>query len=99
MLHLQARVHFQEVKVLLLIDQEFNRAGIGVTGRLRHSHRNLAHAAAHIGIHNRRRRFLQYFLMTPLDRTLALAQPYRVAVLIRQHLHFDMPGFTIAFSI
>ena len=104
MLHLQARVHFEEVEVLLLIDQEFDGAGIGVVGRLRDFDGNFAHAAAHIGIDNRRRRFFENFLMTALDGTLALAQPDGIAVLVGQHLHLDVAGiddrfFDIDFAV
>ena len=46
MLYLQARIHLQEVKILLPIHQELNGAGIGIARRLRHPHRGLTHAAA-----------------------------------------------------
>ena len=92
MFHLQPRIHFQEVEILLLVDQEFHRAGIGIVGRLRHFDGHFAHAAAHVGIDNRRRRFFQNFLVAALDRTLALSQPDRVAVFVGQHLHLDVAG-------
>ena len=104
MFHLQARVHFEEVEVLLLIDQEFDGAGIGVIGRLRDFHGHFAHAAAHVGIDNRRGRLLENFLVAALDRTLALAQPDGIAVLVGQDLHFDVAGiddrlFDIDFAV
>ena len=42
-------------------------------------------------IQHRRRRFLEHFLMPPLNRTFALAQMNHVAVLVAQHLKFDVP--------
>ena len=35
MLHLQARVHFEEIEIAVAIDQKFDRAGVGVTRRAR----------------------------------------------------------------
>src|SRR5208283_5249974 len=72
-LHLQAGVHLQKIEILLLIDEKFYGARVGVGRRLRHPNGDLAHPAPHIGIDDRRRRFLHHFLMTPLQRTLALA--------------------------
>ena len=43
-------------------------------------------------IDQRGRRFLEHFLMAPLDGTLALPEIDGVAVFIRQHLHFNVPG-------
>ena len=43
MLHLQARVHFQEVEAAVLIHQELHRAGVVVAGGARGADRRLAH--------------------------------------------------------
>ena len=90
MLHLQARVHFEEVKILLIVDKELYGAGIGVAGGPRDFDSDFPHAAAHVGIDNRRRRLLKNFLVPPLDGTFALAEPDGISVLIRQHLHLDV---------
>ena len=74
-----------------MINQELNRAGVGVIRGLRHADRNLAHPAPHVGVDDRRRRFFQHFLMTPLQRALAFAKVDRVAVLVGEHLHLDVP--------
>ncbi len=102
MLDLQARIHFQEIEVLLLIrqvrvHQKLDGAGVVVMRRLCHAHRDLAHAPAHFRIHQRRGRLFHHFLMTALDGTLAFAQIDRVAVLVRQHLHLDVPGIENGF--
>ena len=91
MFHLQPRIHFEEIEILLLIDQEFDGAGIGVVRRLRDFDGDFAHPAAHVGIDNRRRRFFENFLMAPLNGALALAEPDRIAMLVGQNLHFDVP--------
>jgi DNA-binding LytR/AlgR family response regulator len=92
MFHLQARVHFEEIEILLLIDQEFHRAGIGVARRLRHFDGDFAHAPAHFGIDHRRWRFLQNFLVAALDGTFALAQVDNVPKLVSHDLEFNVPS-------
>ena len=91
MLHLQARVHLQEIKVLLLIDQELDRAGVGVGRGLRDADCNLAHPAPHAGVDDRRRGFFKHLLMAALQRAFALAEVDGVAVLVGEHLHLDVP--------
>ena len=90
MLHLQARIHFEEIEIFLLIHQKFHRAGVGVVRRLRHAHRNLAHPAPHLGVDNRRGRLFEHFLVPPLQRTLSLAQVQCVAMFVGQYLHLDV---------
>ena len=92
MLHLHARVHLDEVELAGLVHQELDRAGVGVA-RLRDGacaapRRDLG--ALRVG-HRGRRRFLQQLLVAPLDAALALAQNFHVAVLVGQHLKFDVP--------
>ncbi len=43
MLDLNAGVDFDEVKIAGLIDDEFDRAGVGVAGRFHQPHGRLAH--------------------------------------------------------
>ena len=64
---LEPRVHLEEIKVLVLIHQEFNCARIGVRGRLRYAHRNFSHAATHVAVHDWRRRLFQNFLVPALN--------------------------------
>ena len=91
MLHLQARVHFQEIEVLVAVHKKLDGPRIAVLGSLGRAHRDFTHAAAHIWIDKFRRRLFQHFLMTPLNGALAFSEIHNIAVLIRQHLHLDMP--------
>ncbi len=54
--------------------------------------RGFAHLRAEVRVlgHNRRRRFLDHFLMPPLNRAFALAEVNHVTVMIAQHLDFDV---------
>ncbi len=92
MLHLQARVHFQEVEAAVLVHQEFHRAGVVVAGGARGAHGGFAHGAAHLRMlrHQRRRALLDHLLMAALDGALALAQVDHVAVAVAEDLDFDV---------
>ncbi|MEZ4626102.1 MAG: hypothetical protein R2843_15230 [Thermomicrobiales bacterium] len=66
MLNLDAGIHLHEVEVTILIEQEFERAGACVPGRLgaldRRSQQVLTHFARQVG----RRRFFHQFLVPAL---------------------------------
>ena len=59
--------------------------------RARRFHGGFAHRAPHSVIHDRRRRFLDHFLVPPLHRTLALSEINHVPVVVAEHLNLDMP--------
>ena len=88
--HLKACVHLEEVEVAVAVYDKLNCT----SGRIAHGSGQgaglLAHGFAGRLIQKRRRRFFDDFLVTALNRTLALAQIKRVSMRIRQHLNFDM---------
>ncbi len=90
MLDLEARVHFDEVKVAAFGD-ELDGAGADIADRARGGHRCFCHGAALRHVEPRRRRLLQHLLMPPLDRAVALEEMHRVAVPIGEDLDFDVP--------
>ena len=92
MLDLQPRVHFQEIEALVLAGDEFDGAGGIVFHRLRQRDRLFAHLAAGGLVEQRRRRLLDHLLIAALDRTFALAEIDHIAVLVPQHLDFDVAG-------
>ncbi len=92
MLDLQTGVHFQEVKTLVLAGDEFDGAGGVVVHRFCQRDRLLAHLAPRRFIEQRRRRFLDDLLVAALDRAFALAEINDVAMLVAEHLDFDVPG-------
>ena len=67
MLHLQTRIHFQEIKIQVLVHEEFHGAGVNVAARACQPHRSLAHSFAQFRRNNRRGRFFDHFLVTTLD--------------------------------
>ena len=89
-LDLQARVHFQEVVVVLRIDDELDRARAPVAHGQRGSHGVCAHLRAHLRRDHGGGRFLDHLLAAALRRAVALAQVHGVAVRIGEHLDLDV---------
>ena len=90
-LHLQAGVHFKEVEALVLArHDELHRTGAVIVHGLGKRDGLFAHLLAGFRIEQRRRRFLDDLLVPALDRAFALIQVDAVAVLVAQHLDFDV---------
>ena len=92
MLHLQTRVHFEEVEIAGLVSEKLDRARVVVAGGARRSNGRFSHALAHSGYpgHQRRWRFLDHFLMPALHRAFALAEVNHIAMPVAQHLDLDV---------
>ncbi len=84
-------VHFEEVKILLPVHDEFNRARTGIVHRLGQSDGLFSHRAARGFVKEGAGSFLDHFLIAPLDRTFPLAQIDTVAMRIAQDLDFNVP--------
>ena len=91
MLHLDARVHLDEVHLAVFIHQELDGARVLIADLLQATADGLADLLAHLCIHLQRRRLLDQLLVATLDRTLALPQRHDVPVLIGQHLKLNVP--------
>ena len=92
MLDLQPRVHLEKVEAAVLAGDEFDRPRRIVADRLGERDRLFAHLAARRLVEQRRGRLLDHLLVAALDRAFALAQIDDVAVLVAEHLDFDMAG-------
>ena len=90
MFHLQPGVHLQE-KELISIEQKLDCARRVVANGAGCSYCGSAHAFTQRLTHRRRRRFLDDFLMTTLNRAFALEAVHHIAVAVTQHLDFHMP--------
>ena len=97
MLDLKPRVHFEEIEIALLVDDELDRAGRAVIDGSRQRDRLPAHRFAGFGVEKRARRLLDDLLVAALDRTLALAEINNVAVVVAEHLDLDMPRLFYVF--
>ena len=93
MLDLQARVHFEKIKILLLIQQKLQGSGADVADRARALDGDTADAPPGAVVQSRRRRFFDDFLMAPLDRAFAIVEMNDMAVVVGENLNFDMARF------
>src|SRR5471030_1345274 len=88
-LHLYARVDFDEVELAGFVHEKLHRAGVGIAG----VGDGLAQDGGDLGAQpfrdNGRRRLFQKLLVPPLDAALALTQDFDVAVLVRQDLRSE----------
>ena len=90
MLNLQARIHFEEVKVFITIDDKLYRSGRAIINRFRQRDSFLPHRLSGFLIQKWTRRFLYNFLISALNRAFAFPKINHIAMLIAQHLNFDM---------
>ncbi len=93
MLDLEARVDFEEIEIVVRINEEFDGAGVDVTAGAGQAHSGIAHFLAQIGRHDGRRGFLDHFLVAALHGALALAERDDAAVRVSENLNFDVAGF------
>src|SRR5437870_2137637 len=92
MLDLQTRVHLEKIKFASHIGvKKLDSAGADITHSFSNPNRRRPHALSQLGVIDWRRTFFDYLLMTTLNRALALAKMYHVAMRIRKNLNFDMP--------
>src|SRR5262249_13894595 len=90
MLDLKPRIHLQEIKTLVLPCDELDRARGVVANSLCQRARLRSHLLARLGIDERARRFLDDLLIAALNGALTLAEMDDVAMLVAEHLNFDM---------
>ena len=89
-LHLDARVHLDEVELAVLVHKELDGAGVLIADLGEAAAEGLADFFAHLGRDLERRRFFDQFLMAALDGALALEQRGHVAVLVGKDLELDV---------
>src|SRR5262249_45348946 len=90
-LHLQSRVHLHEIE-LTAVEQELDGAGAHVPDFARDHYSRRTQTITDLIGHCRRRSLLDDFLMTALNRAIAIAQMNVIAVRVGEDLHLDVPG-------
>src|SRR5207302_8650101 len=90
MLHLDARVHLDEVKPAQLVHKEFDDAGIVIADLTERLAEDLSDLLAQLERYSHRWRFFEQLLVASLNRALAFSQTDDVAVLVPEHLKFDV---------
>ena len=91
-LYLEACVDFEEIEVLLVVEQELDGARVDVASFARKAAGGFAHAAAQLGADDGRGRFFDHLLMAALHGAFALAEIDDIAVLVGEQLDFDVAG-------
>ena len=97
MLHLQSRVHLQEVEIAVRICQEFHGTRTHVLHGPRHFQRSLAHGGAHLWRDMGTGGLLDDFLVPPLNGAFAFPHVDVITVLISEDLNLDVPGLVNRF--
>ncbi len=90
MLHLEARIHLEEIELTVFGEKELNGSCIGVSNRPGCLDCRLSHALADLPSHDRGGRFLHDFLMPALQRALAFTQRHHLPVLVGENLNFNV---------
>ena len=89
-LHLQPRVHLQEVEVPLGVTQELHGASTVVANGLGQLHRLLSHGCSGAGVQEGRGSLLYHLLVPSLDAALSLIQMNGVTMFVTQHLNLNV---------
>ncbi len=97
MLDLQPRIHLKEIEALVLPRDKLDGSGGIVIDGPGESHGLFAHLATGGLVEQRRRRLLDDFLVAALNRTFALAEIDHMAMLVADHLNFDVAGINDEF--
>ena len=92
MLHLEPRIHLEEVELSAIVDEELASAGRDVPDRRGEAQGSFTHGAPERGAYRRGRRFLEDLLVPALDRAVALAEVDTRPVSVEQDLDLDMAG-------
>ncbi len=90
MLHLDARIHLDEVELAVFVHQELDGAGVLIADFGETAAERPADFFAHLRRDLQRRSLFDQLLMTALDGALALKERCNVAMLIGQHLKLDV---------
>src|SRR5260370_8216025 len=91
MFDLETRIHLHEVKMRILIDEEFDRTGADITYRPRCRHRDCSERFPQFCSESRCWRFFNDLLVAALEGTISLKEMHAVAVSIGKHLDFNVP--------
>ena len=89
MLDLEARIHLDEIKLILLVE-ELERAGAFITDLAARFGATFADADAAACRQVRRGCFFDNLLMAALHRAIAIANVNRISKFIREHLNFNV---------
>ena len=91
-LHLDAGIHLNEVVMAFLVHQEFQGTGVDIAHVLGDLHGIGIQGFPHLLGNGEGGGELHHLLIAPLERAVPLKEVYHVAVLVAQHLDFNVLG-------
>ena len=91
-LHLDAGIHLDKIKMTRPVQDELHRPGAAVAGGLGGGHGGRAHASAQGLVQRTGGGLLDEFLIFSLDGTVPLPQMHHISVGVGQDLELDVPG-------
>src|SRR5262245_27542469 len=89
-LDLKPGIHFEKVEILLVVQEKFQGSGADVSDGTRALDSDAADAPPRAVLQSRRRRFLDDFLMAPLDRTFSVIEMDDMPVIVGEDLDFHV---------
>ena len=93
MLYLQTSIHFEEIEITMLVDEELDGSGAFIMNSLSRSYRSLTHLLTKFWSNEWRRSLFYHLLVTALNRAFALKQMHSITKVIAKNLEFDMMRF------
>ena len=90
MLDLDPRVHFDEIELPVLVQEEFDGGGVHIVGLFDQPDRRVRQTLSITLLQRGAGRLLDHLLVTPLDGAVALIEMNRVALPIGHHLDLDV---------
>ena len=91
--HLNPWIHLNEIRLILVIHQELQRAGIAVPHLLCQTNGAVKDNLSGLIRHSESRCVLHHLLMTALYGTVTVQQMYYMPIIIGENLYFDMLRF------
>ena len=92
MFYLNTRVHFQEIKGFIRVDEKLDRTGSNIIHGSGCCQAGFADGLSGLRVQEGAGGLLEHFLVVALHGTFALEQVHQCAVIITQHLYLDMAG-------
>ena len=90
MLYLETSVDFEEIKVLVFVNQKFEGSGVVIAHRKGTAHGSLSHGLTRFRIQERTGGLFQHLLKAALNTALSFQKINRLTVFVGQNLNLNM---------
>ena len=90
MLHLDTRVHLDEIRMIVLIYQELQRTGVAVSHLAGKTHGAVKYNLSCAFRNSESRRVFHHLLVTALHGTVTVEKMHYISIIIGKNLYLDM---------